>query len=296
MVLRIGTRGSALARTQSTHVAEALGQQGAQWRLEIISTPGDRSQAPVERIGVGVFTQTLREALHDGRIDVAVHSFKDLPSADDPRFHLVVPQREDRRDVLVARDGLTLDTLPSGARIGTSAPRRVGQIRTLRPDLDVVPLRGNIDSRMGQIRDGRLDAVVLAAAGLNRLGVLPDASYVFDTEELLCAPAQGALAVECRADDQDTVALLNSIACPEATLCTDAERGVLRVLQAGCTAPIGASATIDGDQLKLTAGHFDPDGVYEKVSVSGCLNSPDTAERLAELVGAHLTARGLNIG
>ncbi|PRQ10678.1 hydroxymethylbilane synthase [Corynebacterium sp. 13CS0277] len=251
---RIGTRGSQLATTQTGHVADMLRSHGLDTQLEIITTPGDLSQAPVERIGVGVFTQALREAMAEGRCDIAVHSFKDLPTARDPRFHLVVPPREDARDALVARDGLTLDTLPQGATVGTSAPRRVGQLRRLRPDLDIRPLRGNIDSRMRRVSDGDLDAVILAAAGLRRIGLEPEC--VLDPEVFLPAPAQGALAVECRVEDAELVAALDAIACPEATACALAEREVLAILEAGCTAPIAAHATVDGDVMRLVGGIF----------------------------------------
>ena len=193
MTLTIGTRGSMLATTQAGHVRDALIAAGYPAELTIISTPGDRSQAPVERIGVGVFTQALREALHDGDCDIAVHSFKDLPTSPDLRFHLVVPPRADAREALIARDNHTLDTLPHGARVGTSAPRRISQLLALRPDLDIQPLRGNIDTRMGRVGQD-LDAVILACAGLERVGMLDRATQCFDPHIIMPAPAQGALA------------------------------------------------------------------------------------------------------
>ncbi|GAB3944690.1 hydroxymethylbilane synthase [Corynebacterium tapiri] len=259
--MRIGTRGSKLATTQSGHVRDALIAGGVQAELKIITTAGDVNMSPVERIGVGVFTQALRDALERGECDIAVHSFKDLPTAPDERFRLVVPQREDNREALIARDGLTLDTLPAGARVGTSAPRRVSQLRALRPDLEIVPLRGNIDTRMGRVTDGELDAVVLAYAGLNRVGLGERATQVFASEQLYPAPAQGALAIECRADDADAVAAITALADAQATTCALAERTVLASLEAGCTAPVAAWATVDEDaHIDLRAGVFALDG------------------------------------
>lgn len=202
-MLQIGTRGSKLATTQAGHVRDWIIAAGAQAELKIVKTEGDVNMAPVERIGVGVFTQKLREALAAGQCDVAVHSFKDLPTAADERFHLVIPKRADNREALIARDGMNLDQLPEGARVGTSAPRRISQLLALRPDLDIRPLRGNIETRMGKIDEGELDAVVLAYAGLIRNGYQDKATQVFATDEVMPAPAQGALAVEVRADDAD---------------------------------------------------------------------------------------------
>ena len=169
-MFQIGTRGSKLATTQAGHVRDWLIDAGFDSELHIVTTAGDTNMAPVERIGVGVFTQALREALYSGECDIAVHSFKDLPTAEDDRFRLVIPQRQDSREVLVARDGMSLMQLPEGARVGTSAPRRISQLAALRPDLEIRPLRGNIDTRMSKVTDGELDAVVLAYAGLLRGG------------------------------------------------------------------------------------------------------------------------------
>ena len=153
-MLKIGTRGSHLATTQAGHVRDALIANGAEAELHIVTTAGDVNMSPVERIGVGVFTTALREALASGEVDVAVHSFKDLPTAPDTRLHLVTPEREDHRDALIARDGLTFEQLPQGAKVGTSAPRRVSQLRAMRPDLDIRPLRGNIETRMSYVQRG----------------------------------------------------------------------------------------------------------------------------------------------
>lgn len=259
-MLKIGTRGSKLATTQAGHMRDALISAGYDAELTIITTPGDVNMAPVERIGVGVFTQALRDAMERGECDIAVHSFKDLPTAADERFHLVVPKRADYREAFIARDGLTLAELPEGARVGTSAPRRVSQLRAVRPDLDIRPLRGNIDSRMARVTAGELDAVVLAAAGLDRIGALGNATQLFTPAEILPAPAQGALAVECRVGDAEIVTAISTLADADATAAAFAERSVLATLEAGCTAPVAAFARIDGSELELTGGVFALDG------------------------------------
>ncbi|MCZ9309520.1 hydroxymethylbilane synthase [Corynebacterium uberis] len=286
--LTIGTRASLLATTQSGHVCDALAGHGYHAQLHHVTTEGDVNMAPVERIGVGVFTQALREALDRGECDIAVHSFKDLPTAPDPRFHLIVPPREDPREALVARDGLTLKDLPEGATVGTSAPRRVSQLRAVRPDLSVRPLRGNIDTRMGRVFSGELDAIVLAYAGMSRVGRQDHATEVFDPTVLMPAPAQGALAVECRADDARAVAAIDALACPDATDAARAERALLAALEAGCTAPVAAHATLDGDHLTLTAGVFALDGSARLVSqITGARsNAAELGQSLAgELLG-----------
>ncbi|CAB0983006.1 hydroxymethylbilane synthase [Corynebacterium diphtheriae] len=258
MTLKIGTRGSLLATTQSGHVRDDLRPYEAE--LVIVTTHGDVNMAPVERIGVGVFTQALREELHTGGCDIAVHSFKDLPTELDPRFHLVVPKRADFRDCLIARDGLSLADLPAGALIGTGAPRRISQIKALRPDVECVPLRGNIDTRMGKVTSGELDAVVLAYAGLTRVGRGDEATQVFDPQDFLPAPAQGALAVECRAGDAYAREAIDSICDEQAQVCAVTERVVLNRLEAGCTAPVAAHATLNDDTLTLTAAVIALDG------------------------------------
>lgn len=258
--LRVATRGSQLARTQAGHMRDALISAGYASELTIVTTAGDLSQAPVERIGVGVFTTAIRQAIFDGEADVAVHSLKDLPTAHEPRTHLVIPVREDRREALIARDGMTLAELPEGARVGTSAPRRISQLKAIRPDLDIQPLRGNIDSRMGRVTSGELDAVVLAYAGLSRVGLGDRATQVFDPNEVMPAPAQGALAVECRVDDEYARGAVDKLVSPDDTLCATAERTVLAELEAGCTAPVASTATIDGGQITLRGGVFALDG------------------------------------
>ncbi|MEJ5928076.1 hydroxymethylbilane synthase [Corynebacterium sp. H128] len=290
MMLKIGTRGSRLATTQAGHMRDALIAAGYPAELTIITTPGDVNMSPVERIGVGVFTQALRDAMVAGECDIAVHSFKDLPTAPDERFHLVVPKRSYPFDALISRDRLTLKELPEGARVGTSAPRRVSQLRAQRPDLDIRPLRGNIDTRMGKVTSGELDAVILAAAGLARIDVLDRATEVLDVNVLMPAPAQGALAVECRAEDAEIVAALNTLADPQATAEATAERAVLRTLEAGCTAPVAAYASAGSDSLLLVAGVFSLDGT--KVLREQICGPVAEAEELGQTLAQRLLELG----
>ena len=263
---KIGTRGSKLATTQAGHVRDWITDNGTPSELYIVTTEGDINMAPVERIGVGVFTHALREALHAQECDIAVHSFKDLPTAPDERFHLIVPKREDNREALIARDGLTLDELPQGAKVGTSAPRRISQLKALRPDLDIRPLRGNIETRMSYVTDGELDAVMLAYAGLVRAGYADRATQVFSPEVLMPAPAQGALAVETNAEDAELVNAINSIADAKAGLQAAGERAILRRLEAGCTAPVAATSVIDEDIITVHGGVFALDGSRQAVA------------------------------
>ncbi|AXB46653.1 hydroxymethylbilane synthase [Amycolatopsis albispora] len=262
--IRIGTRGSKLALAQTGTVAKALEDAGAEVELVTISTPGDRSSAPITEIGIGVFTSALRDALTAGEIDVAVHSYKDLPTAPAPGLVIAaVPPRADPRDALIARDGLTLGELPPGSTVGTGSPRRTAQLRALGLGLEIVPIRGNIDTRMGKVSGGELDAVVLARAGLARVGRLAEITETLDPIQLLPAPAQGALAVECRADDADVARLLQSTLDDEATrVAVTAERAMLAALEAGCSAPVGALAEVVED--------LDENGsVVERVSLRG---------------------------
>lgn len=289
-MLKIGTRGSLLARTQSTHVQQALAEQGYRSELHIVTTTGDVNMAPVERIGVGVFTQTLREALDAGECDIAVHSYKDLPTADDPRFQLIVPRRADARDCLIARDGLQLAQLPAGARIGTGAPRRISQLLALRPDIECVPLRGNIDSRINRVTAGELDAVVLAYAGLARVDRGAEATEIFDPNTFVPAPAQGALALECRVGDARSSAAIASIADTAAHACARAERAVLATLESGCTAPVAAHAWLSGEELELQAAVIAVDG--SRKLVHQARGSRTAAWELGRQVAAELLAQG----
>ncbi len=294
--LRIGTRGSALALAQTGHVADALRAAGADVEIVTISTPGDRSSAPIAEIGVGVFTSALRDALANGEIDVAVHSYKDLPTARDPRLSLAaVPPREDPRDALVARDGLTLGELPAGSKVGTGSPRRAAQLEALGLGLEILPLRGNVDTRIRKVTDGELDAVVLARAGLARLGRVAEITETLEPIQMLPAPAQGALAVECRVDDVDTEHLLQSTLDDSASrAAVSAERAMLAKLEAGCSAPVGALADVVEDlddqgtavlRLSLRGVMATEDGDLLRASATGDLTA---AEELGRALAVEL--------
>ncbi|MGY1830845.1 hydroxymethylbilane synthase [Geodermatophilus sp. SYSU D01180] len=295
--LRLGTRASQLARTQSQTVADAItAASGVPVELVHISTEGDRSAAAIAQLGgTGVFVTAIRQALLEGTVDVAVHSYKDLPTAPEPGLVLAaVPPREDPRDALVARDGLTLGELPAGARVGTGAPRRVAQLRALGLGLEVVPIRGNVDTRMARVVPGDLDAVVLARAGLARLGRLGAVTETLDPLQVLPAPAQGALAVECRADDERTRELLAALDDPGTRACVLAERTTLAALEAGCSAPVAAHAELaegeDGAELYLRASVTAIDG---SDGVRGSVTGPvGEAERLGRDLAADLLDRG----
>jgi hydroxymethylbilane synthase len=295
--LRLGTRASALATTQSGLVADLVRDRlDREVELVEITTEGDTSRAPLAQIGgTGVFVSALREALLDGRIDVAVHSLKDLPTAPCHGIALAaVPLREDPRDVVVARDGLTLGELPVGSRVGTGSPRRVAQLHALGLGLDVAGIRGNVDSRIGKVRSGDYDAVVLARAGLARLGRLDDATEVLDPLQVLPAPGQGALAVECRADDTALVSALAALEDPASRAAVVAERAVLATLEGGCSAPVGALAEVvegdDGDELWVRAVALSHDGgLSVRMSASG---SPADAAGVGTRLAEEMLAEG----
>jgi hydroxymethylbilane synthase len=295
--LRLGTRASALARTQSQAVADAItAATGAEVELVLISTEGDRSAAAIPQLGgTGVFVTAIRTALVEGTVDLAVHSYKDLPTAPAPGLILAaVPRREDPRDALVARDGLTLGGLPPGSTVGTGAPRRVAQLRALGLGLEVVPIRGNVDTRLGRVGAGDLDAVVLARAGLARLGRLAEITETLDPLQVLPAPAQGALAVECRTSDARTRELLGRLEHLATRCCVTAERSTLAALEAGCSAPVAAYAEIadgdDGPELFLRASVTALDGSDAvRGSLSGSLSD---AAALGRRLAADLLERG----
>ncbi|WP_246081884.1 hydroxymethylbilane synthase [Nocardioides litoris] len=284
--VRIGTRRSLLATTQAGHVADLVRSRlGREVELVEITTDGDRTQAqgtPLSTLpasSTGVFVGALREALRDGRVDVAVHSLKDLPTQpEDDLVVAAIPTREDPRDVVVARDGLTLGELPVGSRVGTGSPRRVAQLHALGLGLEVVGVRGNVDSRIGKVRDGQLDGVVLARAGLARIDRLADATEVLDPLQMLPAPGQGALAVECRADDA-LAAELRTLDHAPSRAAVEAERAVLATLEGGCSAAIGALAEVvegeEGEELWVRAIALSPDGgLSVRMSASGALDDP----------------------
>lgn len=254
-VLRLGTRASALATSQSGWVADHLRAAGHEVELVLVRTEGDLSRRSLTEIGgTGVFASALRDALHEGWIDLAVHSLKDIPTAPEPGLTIAaVPEREDPRDVLVARDGLTLAELPPGARLGTGSPRRAAQLAQARPDLEVRDIRGNVDTRIGFVRKGELDAVVLARAGLARLGRLDEVTDTLPLDRMLPAPGQGALALECRTDRLELVReLADALDHAPTRAAVTAERAVLARLEAGCTAPVAALATpLDSTGLSL---------------------------------------------
>ncbi|MDQ2781545.1 MAG: hydroxymethylbilane synthase [Actinomycetota bacterium] len=290
--LRLGTRRSALATTQSERVAHALRARGHEVELVAISTLGDTSTHQLTTIGgTGVFAAAIRGRLLDGTVDLAVHSLKDLPVASEPGLVVAaVPPRDDPRDVLVARDGLTLGELPNASTVGTGSPRRESQLRGLGLGLDVTPVRGNVDTRIGFVHSGSLDAVVLARAGLARLGLLGEVTETLDPLQMLPAPGQGALAVECRVDRSDLVAALAELDDPDSRICVTAERALLAALEAGCMAPVGALAEIvegeDGLELSLRAVVGSRDGsVLLRRSIVASVHHPqDAGRRLADLL------------
>jgi hydroxymethylbilane synthase len=270
--LRIGTRGSALARWQSDFVAAELTRLAPDLCIEVveISSTGDQiTDQPLWQVeGTGFFTATIERALLDGEVDIAVHSYKDLPvDSTDGLVVAAVPPRGAVEDVLCARDGMTVATLPSGARIGTCSARRTAQVRAMRPDLDFRPLRGNVPTRIGRVKSGDLDAIVLARAGIERLGLDAHISEIFSLDRVLPAPAQGALAIQCRAADHWIVETLAPLDDHAARQRVDAERTVLHALGGGCSVPVGAVAIVDGDRLTLAAGVFSMDPCQSALAV-----------------------------
>ncbi len=294
--IRVGTRASALAVAQTSAVAAQLGAH----ELVTITSEGDRSTAPLASIGgTGVFVSALRDALLAGEVDLIVHSFKDLPTAPADGIRLAaVPVRADARDALATRDGVTLGRLAPGSRVGTGSPRRRAQLLAARPDLEVVGIRGNVDTRLGRLYDPdddrRVDGLVLAAAGLERLGRLGEASELLPLETWPTAPAQGALALEIREDASAPLSeRVATIDDPVTRTAAFAERGVLARLEAGCSAPIAAHASVDGGVLWLTATVYSPDGTSEITVVdTEPVESGRAALDLADRVAASMLDRG----
>jgi hydroxymethylbilane synthase len=286
--VKLGTRTSALAMTQTERAIELLQitWSGLECSIEPIVTEGDRTQASGEPLpevgGKGLFTAELEEALRAGRIDVAVHSLKDLPTEEPPGLVIgAISLRDDARDCLVARNGLSLDELPAGATIGTSSLRRAAQLRGMRHDLEIGSIRGNVDTRIRRVHEGELDAVVLAAAGIWRLERQHEVTEWFEPDRMVPAPGQGALGLQCREDDAETRALLREINDPGAHAEGIAERAFLRTLDAGCTAPVGAHAhataprelrmvglvaSIDGRDVVRVEGEGGPDELGERLA------------------------------
>ncbi|WP_404957841.1 hydroxymethylbilane synthase [Streptomyces sp. 147326] len=304
--LRLGTRRSKLAMSQSGHVADAVRAiTGRPVELVEITTYGDVSREHLAQIGgTGVFVTALRDALLRGEVDFAVHSLKDLPTAQpDDLVIAAMPRREDARDALVARDGLTFEQLPDGARIGTGSPRRTAQLNHLALSLgkriETVPIRGNVDTRIGFVRDGELDAVVLAAAGLNRIGRGDEATDLLSVDNVLPAPGQGALAVECLASDTDLIAALGELDDPFTRAAVTAERSLLAALEAGCSAPVGAFADLLADgqivnemRLRGVVGTLDGSTLVQLSTTGPVPQSYDEAMALGRELADEMLAKG----
>ena len=290
--LRCATRGSALALAQVALATTAL--QAVDSHIDVpvieITTQGDRDRVtPLTQLGgQGVFAVAVREAVLDGRADIAVHSLKDVPTAPVEGLTIAaILERADPRDAFVGSEGRRLAALPAGARIGTSASRRVAMIRAIRPDLEAVTIRGNVDTRLAKLAAGEYDGILLAAAGLDRLGRIDEATQIFDAREFLPSPGQGAIAIECRTDDEATRAILAQIDHAATRATVTAERGVLVALGAGCNLAVGAFAEIDGDLLTLRA-MLGGDVEGEAPVFGEATGSPKDAERLGRDLGTQL--------
>lgn len=286
--LRIATRNSALALAQTRLAADAIRAAHPEVVVELVevTTRGDRDQVtPLHAMGgEGVFVAAVRDAVRDGRADVAMHSLKDMPSAAVPGLIVgAMLERADPRDVFVGRGGRRLRDLPAGARVGTSATRRSALLRAMRPDIEVAEIRGNVDTRLAKVARGEYDGAILAAAGMLRLGRLGEATEIFEAEAFLPSPGQGVVALECRADDAETLAILASIDHGPTRLAATAERAVLAALDAGCELGVGAFAQRDGDLLAIRAMLAPPEG--DRAPVFG-----DAAGRVAD---AEALGRGL---
>ncbi|MGW3329241.1 hydroxymethylbilane synthase [Streptomyces rubiginosohelvolus] len=304
--LRLGTRRSKLAMAQSGLVAEAVREvTGRAVELVEITTYGDTSREHLAQIGgTGVFVAALREALLRGEVDFAVHSLKDLPTSQpDDLVLAAVPQREDPRDALVARDGLTFEQLPDGARIGTGSPRRMAQLNAYARShglrIETVPIRGNVDTRIGFVRDGKLDAVVLAAAGLSRLGRTGEVTDFLPVDTVLPAPGQGALAIECAASSADLAAALAELDDPYTRVAVTAERALLAALEAGCSAPVGALADLLADgqvvnelRLRGVVGTTDGSSLVQLSTTGPVPTSHDDAAALGRELASEMLAKG----
>lgn len=276
MSLRLGTRASKLALAQANLVAEKLRatHPGLDVELVEMTTAGDRDKSSRLTNGQGWFTTTIQDALRAGEVDFAVHSYKDLPTSRPEGLVLAsVPFREDPRDVLVSRERKRLRELPQGAVIGTSSPRREAQLRAIRPDVEIRLIRGNVDSRIAKVEAGEYDATILALAGLRRLGLEERADEVFGIYELLPAPAQGALALECRVDDAETRALLAAIDDLAARQAVTAERAFLAEIDGGCSFPASAFAELFGSTIKVH-GLLAADSKVVRAKTTGSVDTP----------------------
>lgn len=300
MHIRIGTRHSALALWQANFVAQGLRNAGHEVELVKITTTGDTTVTPLgQGGGVGLFTKEIQNALLDGRCDIAVHSLKDLPTQPIEGLALAaVPSREDPRDCLISEQYRSIDELPSGCIVGTGSPRRRAQLMHLRSDLDIRDIRGNVDTRLSKLTQGDYAAIVLAKAGLSRLGLGQAMTTPLGLQTMLPAVGQGALGLETRAQDSESRNAVRVLNDPIAEACVRSEREVLRLLKAGCLAPVAAHATIQQDTLTLRAKVFSVDG---SVMVSTIAHHPidltsesqdQTPEALARYVTEKLVLQG----
>ncbi|MBN2023100.1 MAG: hydroxymethylbilane synthase [Pirellulales bacterium] len=293
MKLRLGTRASALARWQAEWVAGRLVALGHEVKLVPIATTGDQDrESPIETIGAqGVFTKEIQRVLLDGRIDVAVHSLKDLSTEPVPGLCLVaVPERASAADALVSREGDSFEALPAGATIGTGSLRRRAQLLNVRPDLRVLDLRGNVETRLAKLAAGGFDAVVLAEAGLDRLGLSDRITQILPCEIVLPAVGQGALGIEARSDDEATHAALAVLEHGPSRAAVAAERAMLAALEGGCLAPIAAWGRVEGESLTLAGRVLSPDGARRLDAAR--LGPVDDPEALGRRVAEALLAQG----
>ncbi|HET7185933.1 MAG TPA: hydroxymethylbilane synthase [Terriglobales bacterium] len=289
--LRIGSRGSQLALWQANHISGLLRAQGHEVALEIIKTTGDKiTDVALAKVGTkGMFTKEIEEALLERRIDLAVHSLKDLPTELAPEFEIAaITKRENPRDAFLSRHFNSIDDLPQRARVGTSSLRRQAQLKALRPDLSIFPLRGNVDTRLRKLEEGEYDAIILASAGLNRLGRTEWVRAVLAVEVMCPAVGQGALGIEVRSGDTQTRAELEFLNDAGARAATSCERALLNQLGGGCQVPIGAYAEVMDAMVHLTAVVARPDG--SKVLREN--SSGRDPEKLGETVGKRLLERG----
>ncbi|HEX8814057.1 MAG TPA: hydroxymethylbilane synthase [Terriglobales bacterium] len=289
--LRIGSRGSQLARWQAHHISDLLRAQGHEVELEIIKTTGDKIlDVALAKVGTkGMFTKEIEEALAAGRVDLAVHSLKDLPTELASGFEIAaITKRENPRDVFCSRKYASIEDLPQGARVGTSSLRRQAQLKALRPDLDIHPLRGNVDTRLRKLAEGEYDAIILAAAGLNRLGKTELVKQVISADVMCPAAGQGALGIEIRAGDSETRRHLSFLDDPAARASTTCERALLNKLGGGCQVPIGAFAEVRNGRVHLTGVVANPDGS----TVLREVRDGDDPVALGEAVGETLLRRG----
>ena len=289
--LRIGSRGSQLALWQANHISALLRERGHEVEIEIIKTTGDKiTDVALAKVGTkGMFTKEIEEALLDGRVDLAVHSLKDLPTELAAEFEIAaITARENPRDAFLSRHFDSIDDLPVKARVGTSSLRRQAQLKAIRPDLEVIPLRGNVDTRLRKLEEGEYDAIILASAGLRRLG-LTQRIRVILPEHIMCpAAGQGALGIEIRAGDTATREHLQFLDDAAARASTTAERALLNQLGGGCQVPIGAFAEVDGGRVRLTGVVASPDGS----TVLREVREGDDPARLGQELGKFLLSLG----